>query len=423
MRRTVVFAVVLLAIGCSSHSGAVPTPAPNYVSPDIFEKQPVPKSGWISTTIPPLESGKTMDTEALTLDAHKNVWFVGEDYPYGVSAITRVTMNQKVTSHQITTLGTSITAGSDQNLWVTGLNDGIVARVTPAGVETDFSVTTPDESLSGISSGPDGALWFTECSNSNPSGLGRIDTAGSYTFFPVGCQNVVTGGPDGNIWYGNGTSMYNMTPQGVFIGQYPVGLPNFDGVTTGTDGALWLVGGGINSVDSQVIRVTMSGTVTKYPNPHTNHQLLSIAAAPDGILWMYDQAFTTKNLITFDPRTSTFGPLIKFAGAGGVILGPDGNIWQNEIRSLGVVHTYLRQAMTLSPSSLTVSVGHTANLSVSETNYSGAWKATSANPSVATVTHNSNNGTFVVTGVAPGSTEVTVKDTMSNSAKVKVTVH
>ena len=120
MRRTVVFAVVLLAIGCSSHSGAVPTPAPNYVSPDIFEKQPVPKSGWISTTIPPLESGKTMDTEALTLDAHKNVWFVGEDYPYGVSAITRVTMNQKVTSHQITTLGTSITAGSDRALTFSG---------------------------------------------------------------------------------------------------------------------------------------------------------------------------------------------------------------------------------------------------------------------------------------------------------------
>ncbi len=422
MRRFFVFAVALFAVGCSSHSGSVPNPAPNNISPNIFEKQPAPRSGWISTAIPPLESGKTMDTQAQTRDSHRNVWFVGADYPNGVNAITKIAMDQKVTSHQISVSGTSIADGSDQNLWITGLNDGIIARVTPTGVETDFSVTTPDESLSGITNGPDGALWFTECSNSNPSGIGRIDSAGSYSFYPVGCQNVVTGGSDGNIWYGNGANMYNMTPQGVFIGQYPVGLPNFNGVTTGTDGALWLVGGGVNNVDSQIIRVTMSGTVSKYPNPHTNHLLLSIAAAPDGILWMYDQSFTTKNLITFDPNSSTFGPLIKFAGEGGIILGPDGNIWQNEVRSIGVIHTYERLAMTLSPSSLTVSVGHTANFSVTETNYTGAWKAASSNPGVATVTRNSNNGKFVVTGVASGTTSVTVKDTMSNSAQVKVTV-
>jgi hypothetical protein len=50
--------------------------------------------------------------------------------------------------------------------------------------------------------------------------------------------------------------------------------------------------------------------------------------------------------------------------------------------------------MTISPKQLTVPVGQNANVNVSEANYAGQWTANSKNANVATVTLNSQNGTF-----------------------------
>jgi len=52
-----------------------------------------------------------------------------------------------------------------------------------------------------ITTGPDGALWFTE---GGANKLGRITTAGAFTEFPItsgtGPGSVVLG-PDGNFWF------------------------------------------------------------------------------------------------------------------------------------------------------------------------------------------------------------------------------
>src|SRR4051794_33120736 len=57
--------------------------------------------------------------------------------------------------------------------------------------------------FSGITSGPDGAIWFTESIQSNPK-IGRIDvgtTSLSEFSVPASTVNNIAPGPDGALWF------------------------------------------------------------------------------------------------------------------------------------------------------------------------------------------------------------------------------
>src|SRR5438874_817065 len=83
---------------------------------------------------------------------------------------------------------------------------------SPAGIITEFPIPTANSSPGGITAGPDGNLWFTECVSSSSgctkSQIGRITPTGTITEIPLPTDNsgpneVVTG-PDGNLWFTEG---------------------------------------------------------------------------------------------------------------------------------------------------------------------------------------------------------------------------
>ncbi len=60
----------------------------------------------------------------------------------------------------------------------------------------------------GITSGPDGNLWFTEGAADTTDTIGRLTPAGSFTAFPLPTDGSdgsrprsITAGPDGNLWF------------------------------------------------------------------------------------------------------------------------------------------------------------------------------------------------------------------------------
>ena len=55
-----------------------------------------------------------------------------------------------------------ITTGPDGALWFTEVNCGQIGRMTTGGLVTDFEIPSVKSRPLGIASGPDGALWFTE---------------------------------------------------------------------------------------------------------------------------------------------------------------------------------------------------------------------------------------------------------------------
>ena len=61
-----------------------------------------------------------------------------------------------------------ITTGPDGSLWFTEVSGNKVGQINPAThVTTEFSLPTASSAPSGITSGPDGNLWFTEESGNN----------------------------------------------------------------------------------------------------------------------------------------------------------------------------------------------------------------------------------------------------------------
>ena len=69
---------------------------------------------------------------------------------------------------------TGITTGPDGNLWFSELSGDRVGRITPSGAVTEYSAgITNGAGPEGITAGPDGAMWFTE---RFIDGIGRITT-------------------------------------------------------------------------------------------------------------------------------------------------------------------------------------------------------------------------------------------------------
>ena len=137
-----------------------------------------------------------------------------------------------------------ITSGPDGNLWFTEDSGNSIGRITPSGVITVFSSgLAPNSYPWGITSGPDGNLWFTVV-----DGIGRITPSGVITVFSAGLAKYsgpieITAGPDGNLWFTDydGGAIGRITPSGVFT-VFSTGLTansGPQGITTGPDGNLW----------------------------------------------------------------------------------------------------------------------------------------------------------------------------------------
>jgi streptogramin lyase len=68
-----------------------------------------------------------------------------------------------------------ITSGPDGNLWFTEDAGNKIGKVTTSGTFTEYTVPTSGSSPVGITSGPDSNLWFTEINGNN---IGKATTAG-----------------------------------------------------------------------------------------------------------------------------------------------------------------------------------------------------------------------------------------------------
>ncbi len=222
-----------------------------------------------------------------------NIWFtattpgaqpvghIGRISPHAPNTITEYPLPSGVTALGITT-------GPDHNLWFSeAINTspynvtGRIARITPAGVITEFPIPSQFNSPDGITTGPDHALWF----NGFGGQIGRISLTGHVTLFPVsaaaqsgGGGFAITLGPDHNLWFTEQRGVVGrITPTG-HITEYP--LPsNFGayGITVGPDHNLWFGSPNIG-------RITTTGAITLYPSP--DPLAVFPARGPGNTLWI-----------------------------------------------------------------------------------------------------------------------------------------
>ena len=167
------------------------------------------------------------------------------------------------------------------------LGDNSIGRITTAGVVTNYTGTGINGPL-GITTGPDGALWFTNNFNNS---IGRITTAGvvtNYTDPSISSPCGITAGPDGALWFTNrgNNSIGRITTAGVVTNYIGTGINDPYRIMAGPGGALWFTNQGGNSIG----RITTTGVVTNYPDPQINSPG-SITVGPDGARWFTNGPF------------------------------------------------------------------------------------------------------------------------------------
>ncbi|HSR06056.1 MAG TPA: putative Ig domain-containing protein, partial [Bryobacteraceae bacterium] len=235
---------------------------------------------------------------------------------------------------------TGITAGPDGALWYSvGILDhsgGKIGRITTDGVVTEYPLPIAGSWPSNITTGPDGALWFSLAITNGGNMIGRMSTAGAFIGYPIpandGNPGLITTGPDGALWFtlvdGPGDNIGRLTTAGALtvyrINTLPSGLA--DGITVGPDGALWFTephdGGNF------IGRITTAGVVTQFPIPG---QANAITAGPDGALWftfIFGNPDPALGRITTTGTVTTY-PLhtLQPAGFNSIVTGPDGALW------------------------------------------------------------------------------------------------
>jgi virginiamycin B lyase len=418
MRRLLVLVAALFVIGCSSHS-AIPPSATAGAAPQVFQRKGGGQWYIFSThtklgLLPPIHwygAGMTMlgSPGLLYIDERGNTTGTREQFG--------------------TTSSSSELVGPDGNLWVT---DYAIDRITPSGQVTTY-VPPRSPNAGPITVGTDGALWFGE-TVTNPE-LGRITASGVVTEIPfqppygpyIALFTLVTGS-DGNFWAtGNFSGIDRITPAGV-VTNFPI--PGFNSqfygnVVAGPDGAVWFIARAQGAPARYLGRMAMDGTATEFDPTYQGSGPLSLTFTSDGVMWMVtdDGYFAVGSFnISTDQFSAPVTAPLSFQNFWSINPGPDGNLWMGVLdgRKVGV---YLRQSITVVPTSLTISApGMTASVSVSETNYAGNWSGSSKNNSVATIKRSDTPGILTVTAHGVGSTTLDVGDSMHNWVKIAVTV-
>ena len=224
-----------------------------------------------------------------------------------------------------------ITTGPDGALWFCENGGNKIGRMTINWAFTEYPIPTANSEPYGITKGPDGALWFTEYSGNN---IGRITTAGSITEYPIPTAGSdsqgITIGPDGALWFaeaqGGGNGKIGRITTAGAITEYPV--PTFasqpTGITLGPDGALWFTEWNA----SKIGRITTAGAITEYALAPSSNPYW-IVTGSDGALWFTENysnqvgRITTAAAITQYPMPSASQPF-------GLAAGRDGALWFTE---------------------------------------------------------------------------------------------
>ena len=253
----------------------------------------------------------------------------GIETGYSIDRISPSGVETSYTDPSITS-PTGITTGPDGALWFTNSGgesiseddtltqiQASIGRITTSGVVTNFIDPSVDAEPTDITTGPDGALWFT---NEGSNSIGRITTSGAvtiYTSLNINGPSTITSGPDGALWYTNegNDTIGRITTSGVTSTYTDPSISYPSAITTGPDGALWFTNTtafpNVLSDDytfspGSIGRITTSGVVTNYTDPSIDGPS-SITTGSDGALWFTNSFDGSIGRITTSGAVTSFG--------------------------------------------------------------------------------------------------------------------
>jgi len=241
-------------------------------------------------------------------------------------------------------------SGPDGGIWFTFYdNPGLIGRWAVPAAYPDC-LTTYD--LGGmktlfLAAGADGNVWFTDPGIGTATGaIGRLNPGtGQVSSFSSGLIDgshpwQIALGPDGNMWFTDqgAQAIGRVTPTGQ-ISEFTAGINQntiLEAITAGPDGNVWFTADSPDVGDGSIGKVTPSGTVTMFPIGTGFAEPTGITAAPDGNIWFATAYRADDNSPTVEAigRITPAGKITLFTsgvpngiGLGGIVAGPDGNLY------------------------------------------------------------------------------------------------
>jgi streptogramin lyase len=149
----------------------------------------------------------------ITAGADGNVWFTDDGIPAVGQVTPDGTIKEFTMGLQPGSQPDSLTAGPDGNVWFADqlATQRAIGRITPTGTIKEFSnglsTSLPDD----ITVGADGNLWVAQSDNPPVSlSVARVSPAGVITEFTSSTSSSgsdtdqIVAGPDGNLWFTDG---------------------------------------------------------------------------------------------------------------------------------------------------------------------------------------------------------------------------
>jgi streptogramin lyase len=229
-----------------------------------------------------------------------------------------------------------ITTGPDGNLWFAEYSGDAIGRITPAGVVTEFPLHDGGNP-NYITTGPDGNLWFTEQGTDR---IGQITTSGVATTFALtaGSQPTeITTGPDGNLWfdeYGSGR-IASITTSGVITEFSLASGSGPYGIVTGPNGNLWFTELGSSKIGEIVPSGVFEGVITEF-FPSSGAQPYGITVGPDGNLWFAEIGRNSIGNITTGGIVTEYTIPTSNVYPEEIVSGPNGDLYFSEVSSSAI---------------------------------------------------------------------------------------
>ncbi len=264
-------------------------------------------SGFIEYQIPTEDSGPTR----IAKDVSGNIWFIQSN----TSKVGKLYRQGVFTEFELGTNGVpnSITAGYDENIWLSYTENNIISRISPEGLISDYYFDQDDKRVFELTPGLDNNIWFlcTSVDNGN-SCIGYITSNGSTAKFDLANNNItlngLTKGPDGKMWFtGYDTNSYQGV-LGTISSNGRIVEFAFDEdqiipykIISGPDNTLWFDIWAYDSV-SMIGKATTDANIVIYKVPN-NVIVNRITLSADNKIWFINNRHN--KIGYFDPRATT----------------------------------------------------------------------------------------------------------------------
>jgi streptogramin lyase len=272
---------------------------------------------------------------SIALGSDGNVWFT----EVNGNKIGKISPTGAITEFSWHGLPGGMTAGPDGALWFTEIGDNKIGSITTAGLfGTEFTIPTAGAFAHQITTGPDGALWFAEAGADK---IGRITTAGQFSEFSIptagGAPFGIAAGPDGNVWFteihSNKIGRITTTPDHT-ITEFTVGdHPSM--ITAGPAGSnsLWFSESDVeqSSNPNKIGTINTNGTgFTEFSPPTAGSKPQGITVGSDGALWFAEEAANKIGRVTTDGHFNEFALPTAGSAPFEIVSGLDGHLWVTE---------------------------------------------------------------------------------------------